>query len=40
MECLNKVYKFFCCINDPLFPQPYQFTFGSPQDNINNAKHF
>ncbi len=40
MECLNKVYKFFCCISDPLFPDPYQFGFGSPEDTLANSKHF
>lgn len=32
MECLTKVYKFFCCVTDPVFPQPYTFSFGNPGD--------
>ena len=40
MECLQKVYKFFCCITDPIFPTPYNFSFGSPLDLENNKKLF
>lgn len=40
MECLEKVYKFFCCITDPVFPTPYNFSFGSPLDLETNKIKF
>ena len=40
MECLEKVYKFFCCITDPVFPTPYNFSFGSPLDLERNKIQF
>ena len=30
MECLTKFYKCVCCIEDPIFPDPYNFSFGHP----------
>jgi hypothetical protein len=32
MECLRTVYKAICCISDPKFPTPYNFSFGKPGD--------
>lgn len=40
MECLTKVYKFLCCISDPLFPNPYDFSFGGEGDLSKNKLTF
>ena len=40
MECLLSIYKLLCCIRDPVFPVPYNFQFGSPQNIINNKLLF
>jgi hypothetical protein len=40
MECLTKVYKFFCCITDPVFPDPYNFNFGDNKDIETNRTLF
>lgn len=34
------MYKCFCCITDPIFPAPYNFSFGSPLDLENNKIWF
>jgi hypothetical protein len=40
MECLKSVYKTVCCISDPKFPTPYDFTFGGPTDLAANRLAF
>ena len=40
MECLTAVYKCLCCISDPIFPQPYNYSFGHPADLLDNRNLF
>lgn len=40
MECLSKFYKCVCCISDPVFPIPYNFSFGKLGDAESNRQHF
>lgn len=34
-ECLENIHKKICCVDEPLFPDPYEFSFrgatGSPE---------
>ena len=36
MQYLRSFYKFVCCVSDPKFPFPYDFSFGHDEDLAKN----
>lgn len=40
MTVLENIYKFICCIEDPVFPDPYTFEFGKREHLAANKLNF